>query len=171
MIIQFVSVFITLHLYTLSCVFLLLHSVRRVPFSVGNVPGNSDKVYIPAPTIWAHWIRFYNLLPVTLWVKKNTISASTISLKAIFLVKSKQFLYLLLLLIFVSRVTDVTHFYLFILFSPSSHLYDIGHISHNIHQITILKTLNFNYTVSNSSVDTYHNSIVDKKWCIEANTC
>ena len=55
------------------------------------------------------------------------------------------------------------------LFSPSSHLYDMGHVSHNVHQITILKTLNFNYTISNSSTDTYHSSIVDKEQCIETN--
>ena len=61
-------------------------------------------------------------------------------------------------------------FYVIYLFSPSSHLYDIRHISHNVHQITILKTLNFNYTISNSSIDTYRSSIVDKKQCIEANT-
>ena len=60
--------------------------------------------------------------------------------------------------------------YLFILFSPSSYLYDIGHVSHNVHQITIPKTLNFNYTISNSSIDIYHTSIADKEQCIEANT-
>ena len=40
------------------------------------------------------------------------------------------------------------------------HLYDIGHFSHNVHQITILKTLFFNYTISNCSIDTYHSCIV-----------
>ena len=56
------------------------------------------------------------------------------------------------------------------LFTPSSHLYDIGHVSHNAHQITVLKILNFNYTTSNSSIDTYHSSIVDKEQCTETNT-
>ena len=36
-------------------------------------------------------------------------------------------------------------------------------------KLQYFKALNFNYTVSNSSIDTYYSSIVDKEQCIEAN--
>jgi hypothetical protein len=53
--------------------------------------------------------QFYNLLPVALWVKKIAVFASTNCLKVSFLVKSKPFVCLPSLPIFVSRATNVTH--------------------------------------------------------------
>jgi hypothetical protein len=57
-IMQFVSVFITAHLYTLSSLFILLHSVLRLFNCIRYVLWNYDKVYTPAPTIWTLWTDF-----------------------------------------------------------------------------------------------------------------
>jgi hypothetical protein len=81
-IMQFVSVFITAHRYTLSTVFIVLHSALRLLNCIQGMLGNYDKFRIPAPTIWALWARFYNFLPVA-------GSAFSSSLKASFLVKIK----------------------------------------------------------------------------------
>jgi hypothetical protein len=98
-IIQFVSVFITAHIYTLSSVFLLLHSVLR---DITLLYSKCARKFWQGLYIWALWFRFYDLLHGALWVKKTTISAFINSLKASFLLKIKPFLCLLLLLICVT---------------------------------------------------------------------
>jgi len=97
--------FTSLHnllLFFYSCIL----SWQRLLYCIQNVPGTYDKVCNLACTIWALWDRFYNLLPVALWVKKTIISSLVSSLKAGFLVKRQPFLCLLLLPIFVSPVTS-----------------------------------------------------------------
>jgi len=74
-IMQFVSVFITAYLYTLSSLFILLHSVLRLLNYIRYVLQNYDKVCTPAPIIWALWTDF---------------TAFSISLKASFLLKIKS---------------------------------------------------------------------------------
>jgi hypothetical protein len=96
-IMQSVSVFITLHLHTLSSVFLLLHCLDTVYF----VAFKMCKEIITRPVL-LHLqfgpcetdFKYFFLLH---WVKKTTISAFTNSLKASFLVKRKQLLCQLLL--------------------------------------------------------------------------
>jgi hypothetical protein len=64
-----------------------------------------------APTIWALQDRFFDLLPVALWVQKITLSTVPKSLKESFLVKTKPFLSQLLLPVFVSCVRSAyAHF-------------------------------------------------------------
>jgi len=82
-IMQFLLVFITAHLYTPFSLFILLHSVLRLLNCIRYMLRNYDKVSTPAPTIWALWDRFYNFLPVA-------GSAFSISLKASFLLKIKS---------------------------------------------------------------------------------
>ena len=94
-------------LFLYSCIL----SWERLLCGIQNVQGNSDMVCAPAPTVWALWVRFYDLPPVALWVKKTTNSTLTDSLKVSFLVKRKLFLCLLLLPIFVCCDTSGnTHF-------------------------------------------------------------
>jgi hypothetical protein len=63
-------------------------------------------LYIPALSKWDLWARFYDFLPVTLWIKKTTILAFTSFLKDSFLVKRKLFVCMLLLPVYVSRFTS-----------------------------------------------------------------
>jgi hypothetical protein len=104
-----ISLHYTASFHSLLLFLILPHSaLREATMLCSKCAMKYDKVCTPAPTMQVLLNRFYNLLPVAVWVKKIILSVS--SLKDGFLVK-KPFLCQLLLPIFVSPVTRAyTHF-------------------------------------------------------------